>query len=131
MLRRQCKWKYKRVCVLPIRVVKYNVSSVGPEKNEGPSLISLKRFTLETFRIVHQPCPLARREAPAEDRRPDGQGANLDRRLVPYHGKCKRIQSRIEFIYLFIYLYIYIYIYMYGTRSFLRRRAEVGYWVNV
>ena len=29
-------------------------------------------------------------------------GANIDRRLVPYHGKCKRIQSRIEFIYIYI-----------------------------
>ena len=43
--------------------------------------------------------PLARRKAPAEGRRPEGVGANIDRRLVPYHGKCKRIQSRIEFIY--------------------------------
>ena len=41
-------------------------------------------------------------EAPAE-----GEGANLDRRLVPYHGKCKRIQSRIELIYnIYIYLFI-------------------------
>ena len=31
-------------------------------------------------------------------RRPEGEGANLDRRLVPYHGKCMRIQSHIEFI---------------------------------
>ena len=44
--------------------------------------------------------PLARHEAPAE-----GEGANIDRRLVPYHGKCKRIQSHIEFIDIFIYLY--------------------------
>ena len=58
-------------------------------------------------------CPLARREAQAEGRRPVGEGANIDRRLVPYHGNCRRIQSRIEFIYLFIYIY------MYGTRSFL------------
>ena len=34
--------------------------------------------------------------------RPEGEGANLDRRLVPYHGKCKRIQSRVEFIYIYI-----------------------------
>ena len=47
--------------------------------------------------------PLARRKAPAEGRRPEGEGANIDRRLVPYHGKCRRIQSRIEFIYLYIY----------------------------
>ena len=44
--------------------------------------------------------PLARREAPAEGRRPEG--ANIDRRLVLYHAKYKRIQSRIEFIYLYI-----------------------------
>ena len=43
--------------------------------------------------------PLARREAPAEGRRPEG--ANIDRRLVLYHAKYKRIQSRIEFIYLY------------------------------
>ena len=65
--------------------------------------------------------PLARREAPAEGLRPDG--ANIDRRLVPYHGKSMRIQSHIEFI--------YIYIYMHQLRSFLRRCAKVGYWVNV
>ena len=46
--------------------------------------------------------PLARREAPDEGRRPAGDGANFVRCLVPYHGKCKRIQSRIESIYLFI-----------------------------
>ena len=38
----------------------------------------------------------AQRDTPAEGRRPEGKGANLDRRFVPYHGKCKRIQSRIE-----------------------------------
>ena len=43
--------------------------------------------------------PPAQSEALAEGRRPEGEGANLDRRLVPYHRKCKRIQSRIEFIY--------------------------------
>ena len=26
-------------------------------------------------------------------RREEGEGANRDRRLVPYHGKCKRIQA--------------------------------------
>ena len=65
--------------------------------------------------------PLARREAQAEGRRPEGEGANIDRRLVPYHEKSMRIQSRIEFIY----------IYMHQLRSFLRRRAKIGYWVNV
>ena len=42
---------------------------------------------------------------------PEGEGANIDRRLVPYHAKCMRIQSRIEFIYIYIYLFIYIFIY--------------------
>ena len=46
--------------------------------------------------------PLARREAPAEGRRPEGEGANLNRRLVPYHVKCRQIQSGIVFIYLYI-----------------------------
>ena len=50
-------------------------------------------------------CPLAWREAPAEGRRPKGEGANIDWRLVPYHAKCMRIQSRIEFIYIYIYIY--------------------------
>ena len=30
---------------------------------------------------------LARRKAPAERQKPEGEGANLDRHLVPYHGK--------------------------------------------
>ena len=34
---------------------------------------------------------------------PEGEGANIDRRLVPYHAKCMRIQSRIEFIYIYIF----------------------------
>ena len=53
--------------------------------------------------------PLARRETPAEGQRPEGEGANIDRRLVPYHAKCMRIQSRIEFIYIYIYIYLFIY----------------------
>ena len=36
---------------------------------------------------------------------PEGEGANIDRRLVPYHAKCMRIKSHIEFVYLFIYIY--------------------------
>ena len=46
-------------------------------------------------------------EAEAEGRRPEGEGANIDRRLVPYHGKSRRIQSRIEFIYLYIYMSVH------------------------
>ena len=56
--------------------------------------------------IISDLHPLARRQAPAEGRRPEGEGANIDRRLVPYDVKCKRIQSRIEFIYIYIYLFI-------------------------
>ena len=43
-----------------------------------------------------------------EGRRPEGEGANINRLLVPYHAKCKRIQSRIEFIYIYIYIFICI-----------------------
>ena len=32
-----------------------------------------------------------REKAPGEGRRPEGEGANIDRRLVPYHEKWKRI----------------------------------------
>ena len=53
-------------------------------------------------------CMLSARQVRSAGRRPEGEGANLDRHLVPYHGRCKRIQSGIEFIYLFIYLYICI-----------------------
>ena len=35
-----------------------------------------------------------------------GEGANIDRRLVPYHGKSMRIQSHIEFIYIYIFICI-------------------------
>ena len=56
-------------------------------------------FSLFTSANIH---PLARRKAPAEGRRPKGEGTNIDRRLVPYHGKSMRIQSHIEFIYIFI-----------------------------
>ena len=59
--------------------------------------------------------PLARREAPAEGRRCEGEGANIDRRLVTYHGKCKRNQSRIH---------IYIYIYIWWKAEAIHERAE-------
>ena len=49
--------------------------------------------------------PLARGEAPTADRRPAGEGANIDRRLVPYTRDAMRTKSRIEFIYLYIYIY--------------------------
>ena len=59
----------------------------------------------ESWDLLPVAYPRARREAPAGGQRPPGEGANLNRHLVPYHGKRKRIQSRIEFIYLFIYYY--------------------------
>ena len=43
-----------------------------------PKCTSLIRAPIEHY-------PLARREAPAEDRRPEGEGANFDRHLGPYH----------------------------------------------
>ena len=52
--------------------------------------------------------PLARCKAPAPGQRPTGEGANIDRHLVPYTRDAMRTKSRIEFIYLFIYLYICI-----------------------
>ena len=52
--------------------------------------------------------PLARGEAPTADRRPAGEGANIDRRLVPYTRDAMRTKSRIEFIYLYIYIFIYM-----------------------
>ena len=54
---------------------------------------------------------LSPRSAQSADRRPAGEGANIDRRLVPYTRDAMRTKSHIEFIYLFIYLFIYIFIY--------------------
>ena len=55
--------------------------------------------------------PLARREAPTAGRRPAGEGANIDRRLVPNtRDACEPNLASSLFIYLYIYLYI-IYIY--------------------
>ena len=59
--------------------------------------------------ISHRVYPLARRKAPAEGRRPEGEGANLHRNLVPYH--VKQGESNLTsslYIYLFIYLFICI-----------------------
>ena len=53
--------------------------------------------------------PLARREAPTAGRRPAGEGANIDRRLVPnMRDACEPNLASSLFIYLFIYLYICI-----------------------
>ena len=40
--------------------------------------------------------PLARRETPAEGQRPEGEGANIDRRLVPYHKMQANPQPRTQ-----------------------------------
>ena len=61
---------------------------------------------IKTYSTAHY--PLARREAPVDGRRPDGEGANIDQRLVTYDAKCKRIQSHIEFICIYIYIFICI-----------------------
>ena len=64
-------------------------------------------------------CPLARREAPAEGRRPEGEGANLGRHLVPYH--VKQGESNLAsslYIYLFIYLYASTAVLMRGIKKF-------------
>ena len=63
-------------------------------------------------------CPLARREAPTAGRRPVGEGANIDRRLVPYTRDAMRTKSRIEFIYIFIYIYASTAVLMRGIRTF-------------
>ena len=54
------------------------------------------------YSMTYKNHPLARREAPAEGRRPEGEGANLDRHLVPYHGK--QGESNLASS-LFIYIY--------------------------
>ena len=48
------------------------------------------------------------RSARSADRRPAGEGANIDRRLVRYTRDARRTKSRIEFIYLYIYIFIYM-----------------------
>ena len=50
--------------------------------------------------IFNDDHPLARREAPTAGRKPAGEGANINRRLVPYTRDAMRTKSRIEFIYL-------------------------------
>ena len=54
--------------------------------------------------------PLARREALTAGLWPAGEGANIDRRLVPYTRDAMRTKSRIEFICLYVYIFIYLYI---------------------
>ena len=70
--------------------------------------LSILLIVIMEFRmllIYNRIYPRTRREVPAGGLWPPGEGANLYRHLVPYHGKCKRIQSRIKFIYLFIYMH--------------------------
>ena len=68
-------------------------------------------------------CPLAVRKAPAEGRRPEGEGANLDRHLVPYHGK--QGESNLASS-----LFIYLFIYMHQPRTALVRGIRILALVN-
>ena len=76
-----------------------------------PVLLNAEMLNYCNYYLITIAIDLFEKWLPFHPRSPDGEGANIDRRLVSYHGKCRRIQSRIEFVYLFIY--------MYGTRSFL------------
>ena len=97
-------------CLFPITVDMDSQDTIPSTSNMSfnTSQDPPRKRLLRGFKVTHLNInsPLARRKAPAEGRRPEGEGANIDRRLVPYHGKCRRIQSRIEFIYLYIYIYI-------------------------
>ena len=74
---------------------------VGKKLSSRQCFINFKGKSGEICKLTSH--PLARRKAPVEGRRSEGEGANIDRRLVPYGGKCKRIQSHIEFIYIYLY----------------------------
>ena len=50
--------------------------------------------------------------------RPAGEGANIDRRLVPYTRDARRTKSCIEFIYLYIYKYASTAVLMRAHRNF-------------
>ena len=76
-----------------------------PLSQSEPSILML-HIPLRKWLHANPERVFSPRPARSAGRRPEGEGANLDRRLVPYLGKCKRIQSRIEFIYIYIYLYI-------------------------
>ena len=56
--------------------------------------------------------------SPRSARRPAGEGANIDRRLVPYMRYARRTKSRIEFIYLYIYIYASTAVLMRAHRNF-------------
>ena len=79
----------------------HELSKMADDAGQQDCLLS-KLVMLFCTRFV---LSLARRESPAEGPTHKAEGANIDRRLVPYHGKCKRMQSRIEFIYIYIYIY--------------------------
>ena len=53
-------------------------------------------------RVIHDGCIIPSLGAPTAGQRPAGEGANIDRRLVPYTRDAMRTKSRIEFIYLYI-----------------------------
>ena len=66
-----------------------------PLSQSEPSILML-HIPLRKWLHANPERVFSPRPARSAGRRPEGEGANLDRRLVPYHGKCKRIQSRIE-----------------------------------
>ena len=68
-------------------------------------LLKISLLKKENYNFGWYFSPLARRKAPAEGQRPEGEGANLDRHLIPYHGK--QGESNLASS-LFIYLYICI-----------------------
>ena len=68
-------------------------------------LLKISLLKKENYNFGWYFSPLARRKAPAEGQRPEGEGANLDRHLIPYYvkqGESNLVSS------LYIYLFICI-----------------------
>ena len=63
-----------------------------------PVLYTITSGFVHDYTLALWPSALGRHFAP-------GEGANIHRRLVPYHGKSMQIQSHIEFIYIYIYMH--------------------------
>ena len=80
-----------------------NKAIYSTTENNIIQLCSVRMYTVQhgstpVAMMINCACQLI--PLPGAGRRPEG--ANIDRRLVPYDAKCMRIQSRIEFIYIFI-----------------------------
>ena len=77
----------------------------GRSEGEGANLdlhFDLQHLSREINKVyLFNTSPSA---SPAEGRRPEGDGANLVRHLVPYHGKCK-VNPILHRLYLFMYIY--------------------------